>query len=213
MDKENLKKLLLSLKEEDYTKNVDLHIHSNKSDGLMFPDEIIKQAKKQGKKYISISDHNSVDAYFLASIQKEDFVIPSVEFDCFYKGVLIHILGYCIDINNEEIKKLFAVSHLGRSNNLYRIFKLRSAKNVINKIHKAGGISVLAHPACYWCLNLDKYIKSLIDLGLDGIETYYPYNGFRGVLKFHSKNTVKKIADKYGLIKTGGSDSHGKNLL
>ena len=48
-------------------------------------------------------------------------------------------------------------------------------------------------------------------IGLDGVEVYYPYDRFRSVVKFHSAETVKKIADKYPeLIQTGGSDFHGE---
>ena len=103
MTREELKNLLLSFKEEDYYKNVDLHIHSCESDGKMTPNEIVEQAKLQSKKYIAISDHNTIDAYLSTNILSEDIVIPAVEFDCFYKGVLIHILGYGIDI--EKCKK------------------------------------------------------------------------------------------------------------
>lgn len=213
METENLKKLLLSFNEEDYNTKVDLHIHSNESDGEMTPEEIVKQAKKLGKQYISISDHNSIDAYLNSNILSEKNIIPSVEFDCIYKGVLIHILAYGIDIYNEEIKKLFSFSLLGKKNVIYRLFKLRKAKEVIQKIKLAGGISVLAHPACYWCFYLDKFVKSLVNMGLDGIETYYPYRGLRCIVKFHSKAEVKRVAEKYNLIKTGGSDTHGKFLI
>ena len=108
---------------------------------------------------------------------------------------------------------MYATNNLGKKFNLYRIFKLRNPKTVIEKINKAGGIAVLAHPACYWCINIDSFIKDLMNLGIEGIETYYPYNGLRGILKFHSKYTINKIAEKYNLIKTGGTDSHHKELL
>ncbi len=212
MDRETLKKLLLSLKEEDYTLNADLHIHSNNSDGKMTPEKIVEQAKIKNKKFIAIADHNNIDAYLSTNILAENIVIPAVEFDCFHKGIIIHILGYGINIDNSEIKTLFAITPAGKRNNLYRIFKLRNPIEVISKIKNAGGIAVLAHPACYPCRNLDLFIKPLIDNGLDGIETYYPYNGFRRIFKFHKKITVKQIADKYNLIKTGGSDTHGKKL-
>ena len=213
MIKKDLKNLLLSFKEEDYYKNVDLHIHSCESDGEMTPYEIIEQARKKNKKYIAISDHNTIDAYLSTNILKEEIIIPAVEFDCFFQGVLIHILGYGIDIDNEDIKSLYATNNLGKKFNLYRIFKLRNPKTVIEKINKAGGIAVLAHPACYWCINIDSFVKDLMNLGIEGIETYYPYNGLRGILKFHSKYTINKIAEKYNLIKTGGTDSHHKELL
>lgn len=213
MNRESLKKLLLSFTGEDYKSNVDLHIHSNESDGKMAPLEILKQAKEAGKKYIAIADHNNIDAYLSTNILSEELVIPAVEFDCIFKGVIIHILGFGINIDNEEIKSLYAPEGIGCRHDIYRLIKLRNAKEVIDKIKGAEGIPVLAHPACYWCFDLDKFIKQLVDLGLEGLETYYPYRGFRGVLKFHSADKVKEIADKYGLIKTGGTDSHGKKLL
>lgn len=213
MIREELKNLLLSFTEDDFYKNVDLHIHSNESDGEMTPYEVVEQAKLQGKKYVAICDHNTIDAYLSTNILREEFIIPAVEFDCFYKGVLIHILGYGINIDNEEIKSLYATSHNGKTHNIFRLFNLRNPKEVIEKIIKAGGIPVLAHPACYWCLDLDNFVKGLVEFGLEGVEVYYPYNGLRGVIKFHSKQSVLKIAEQNNLIKTGGTDSHGKNLL
>ena len=213
MIKDDLKNLLKSFNAEDFYNNVDLHIHSCCSDGKMTPYEIVEQAEKTEKKYISICDHNTIEAYLSTNILSNPTVITGVEFDCFYKGVLIHILGYGIDIDNEEIKPLYAASRYGRKFNLYRLFKLRNAKEVIEKINKAGGIAVLAHPSCYWCVNADSFIKELIDMGLEGIEAYYPYKGLRGLLKFHSSKMPLAIAEKYNLIKTGGTDSHRRRLL
>ena len=213
MTREELKNLLLSFKEEDYYKNVDLHIHSCESDGKMTPNEIVEQAKLQSKKYIAISDHNTIDAYLSTNILSEDIVIPAVEFDCFYKGVLIHILGYGIDIDNEEIKSLYAKNSNAKKHNLFRLFHLRNPKEVIEKINKAGGIAVLAHPACYWCINLDSFVKSLVQMGLEGVEVYYSYHGLRSLVKFHSRKKVLEVANNNNLVKTGGSDSHGIELL
>ena len=41
-------------------KYADLHIHSSYSDGAYTPEEIIDIAKKNGVKYISITDHDSI---------------------------------------------------------------------------------------------------------------------------------------------------------
>ncbi|MCD7779051.1 MAG: PHP domain-containing protein, partial [Candidatus Gastranaerophilales bacterium] len=211
--KKELKNLLISLKEEDFYNNVNLHIHSCESDGKLTPYEIVEQAKKAGKKYISICDHNTIEAYLSTNILREEMVIPAVEFDCYYKGVLIHILGYGINIDDEGMKSLYSKSEAGRKFTLYRLFNLRNPKEVIEKINNAGGIAVLAHPACYWCFDIDAFVKGLINLKLEGIEVYYPYNGLRRFVKFHSKKEIAAIAEKYNLIKTGGSDLHGKKLL
>lgn len=204
----NIKELLKSFSQEDFEKNVNLHIHSNFSDGKLSPQALIEDAKEKNYRFIAISDHNTVDAYIQTDILKESVVIPAIEFDCWYKGVLVHILGYGIDVRNKELAKICAKTKKETEADMVRLFNHRHPKNVINAIHNAGGIAVLAHPACYWAINLDHFVKTLIAHGLDGIEVYYPYRRHRGIIKFHSADTVKKIGKKYNLILTGGSDSH-----
>ena len=94
------------------------------------------------------------------------------------------------------------------NHNFCRIFHLRNAKEVIEKIHKAGGLAILAHPCCYPTLSLDSLIKDLKMQGIDGVEAFYKYGRLRKYVKFHSATTVKKIAEKYELLKTGGTDKH-----
>ena len=208
----NLKELLLSFFQSDFEKNVDLHIHSNFSDGKLTPEELLENAKNKGYKLIAIADHNTVEAYkktdILNSVNPQ--VITAIEFDCWYKGVLVHMLGYGIDIYNDGLLKLCAKTKKETEADIVRLLNHRHPKDVIKAIHAAGGIAVLAHPACYWALSLEGLIKSLMKNGLDGVEVYYPYPRFRSVVKFHSAKAVLKIAEKYPeLIKTGGSDFHG----
>jgi predicted metal-dependent phosphoesterase TrpH len=75
-----------------------------------------------------------------------------------------------------------------------------SALEAVELIHQAGGLAVMAHPG----LNrTDDVIPALVDAGLDGIEC------------FHTKHSTVmserylEIAEKYGLLVTGGSDCHG----
>ena len=201
-----MKDLFKSFSEKDFFENINLHIHTNLSDGKSSPENIIQRFKNL--KYFSITDHNCVEAYKNEEINNCPNLIKGVEFDCWYKGVLIHILGYGMDIKNEEFKKLLGKNHKECSQTVLRLIQARNTKKVIKAIKDSGGIAILAHPACCWCINLDSFIKNLINLGLDGVETYYPYDRFRGVVKFHYTSTVKKIANKYNLIKTGGTDEH-----
>ena len=208
----NLKELLLSFSQADFESNIDLHIHSNFSDGKLTPEELLENAKNKGYKLIAIADHNTVEAYKKTDILNSVYpqVITAIEFDCWYKGVLVHMLGYGIDIYNDGLLKLCAKTKKGTEADIVRLLNHRHPKDVIKAIHAAGGIAVLAHPACYWAINLDHFIKSLIDLGLDGIEVFYPYRRHRGIIKFHKASTVHAIAEKYNLSMTGGSDSHGQ---
>lgn len=45
-------------------------------------------------------------------------------------------------------------------------------------------------------------------MGLDGVEVYYPYDRITRIVKFHSRKTVKKLAEKHNLLLTGGEDQH-----
>lgn len=74
----------------------------------------------------------------------------------------------------------------------------------VELIKDCGGYAVIAHPM--QLLNsgkLEPLIEGLLPYGLDGLEVYYPTHTEADIVK------LGKIADKYGLIKTGGSDFHG----
>ena len=44
-------------------KKIDLHIHTNYSDGSLTPFEVIDEAYKSKVEVISITDHDTIDAY------------------------------------------------------------------------------------------------------------------------------------------------------
>jgi len=78
-------------------------------------------------------------------------------------------------------------------------FKM-SAAQAIALLHQAGGAAVLAHPGLS---RVDDTIPALVDAGLDGIEA------------FHTKHSTAlaehylEVADRLGVLVTGGSDCHG----
>lgn len=87
---------------------IDLHIHSNYSDGLLCPKEIFEIANKRNLAAISITDHDSVEAIDKAfELQKEYSieVIPGIEISVFYKKCEFHLLGYFIDHYNDAIRR------------------------------------------------------------------------------------------------------------
>ena len=207
-NKNDIKEILANLSREDYEKDVDLHLHTCCSDGKLTPEQILADAKKKGYRLIAISDHNTIEAHKNQNITDSSMVLKAVEFDCWYKGVLVHILGYGMDITNQDFLNLCAKTKKETEADIVRFFNSRKPKDVIEAVHKAGGVAILAHPACYWAINLDKFIKSLVDIGLDGVEAFYLYRRHRGIIKFHKAETVEKIGRKYNLLLTGGSDSH-----
>ena len=207
---EDIKEIINNFKEEEYFSFVNLHIHSKFSDGKAEFEDIIKQAIDYGFTKIAICDHNTVEGH---KKYKDKILIPAVEFDCWCGYVFMHLLAYGIDVENPILTRFLAKSKQETEMDIVRIFSRRNIIKLIDAIHQAGGIAVLAHPACCWAFNLDKFVQMLVSYGLDGIEVYYPYARHRKIFKFHSEEKVKEIAEKYNLIKTGGTDCHTRNIL
>ena len=77
-----------------------------------------------------------------------------------------------------------------------------SPAEAIKLIHEAGGLAVLAHPMVD---NAVKHVETLANLGLDGLEVYH-YSCSR-----QDRKRIRKLADKFGLVLSGGSDYHGRD--
>lgn len=106
-------------------KIIDLHIHTTCSDGELTPKEVINVAIKNRVSVISITDHDTIGAY-----QKELFdyakdnnikIIPGVEISTKSDKCGIHVLGYDIDLNNEEFKNKLEKLRNSRHEYLYQV--------------------------------------------------------------------------------------------
>ena len=79
---------------------IDLHIHSEYSiDGISSISEILKIMS--GMDYISITDHDSIDAHKVPIVSDHPIVITGCEFTCFYKSPsnMLHLLAYKFKTN------------------------------------------------------------------------------------------------------------------
>lgn len=74
-------------------------------------------------------------------------------------------------------------------------------QQAIGYIRTAGGLAFIAHPANF--LEEEPDIHELISYGFDGIEAIHPNHSDSDVTR------LTTIADKYGLLMSGGTDFHG----
>jgi predicted metal-dependent phosphoesterase TrpH len=83
--------------------NVDLHMHSNASDGLLSPSELIVRAEKNDVDIMSLTDHDSLKGISEAmecAAGKKLILIPGVEISVTWGRVTIHVLGLNVDPRN-----------------------------------------------------------------------------------------------------------------
>ncbi|HEX5132640.1 MAG TPA: PHP domain-containing protein [Candidatus Krumholzibacteria bacterium] len=92
-----------------FDKRIDLHTHSNHSDGVHAPAVLVDLAKWKGISAISLCDHDSLEGYpeLEAAARKEGVeFITGVELSCEYVGKDLHILGYGVDRTDEQLQTL-----------------------------------------------------------------------------------------------------------
>lgn len=252
---------------------IDLHIHSKFSDGTDSIDDIVKIVKGKNIPAIALTDHDTTfgtSEMIEKAGRKNIIAIPAVEISSVSNGNLIHILGYNIDIRNDQLQQLLSTicsyfnetfyehySWLLKNNildfDIEKIIKFASYKQslalsdilkamiadgapytlkdwpeflnskvmhfqghfkenfpvhsseAVEVITQAGGTAVFAHPAKIGSVDI-KEMEILLPHGLGGVEVYYPYHDRELVERYEN------FADVHGLLKTGGTDWHGKEL-
>jgi predicted metal-dependent phosphoesterase TrpH len=111
----------------------DLHIHTNHSDGLFSPEEVVDLATAKNLDGIAITDHDTITGIKIAMEYSKRYnnfiVIPGIEFGCVYDDEEVHILGYFIDYENSELIKLTDILKKSR---------LNRGVEMINKINELG---------------------------------------------------------------------------
>ncbi len=251
---------------------VDLHMHSNASDGTENPAELIDHAEALGLEAVALTDHDTVSGlpeFLAAAKERKVEAVPGVEISTSISNREIHMVGLFVDhkdktlveflekirvnrntrnetilrklnslgyeINMEELQAEAGGDSIGRphiaailirkgyfENNAeaferclrrgrpaYCRRELPSPEESIKRIHHAGGVAIWAHPLYrnkYTRSHVRGVLKKLVPLGLDGIECFY--TGFTT----RQTDTIIELADQHGLLLSGGSDYHGKNL-
>ena len=251
---------------------VDLHTHSTASDGTFAPDAVARLAKQSGLVGFALTDHDTIAGLEAAANAARELAIdfvPGVELSCeFPHPGTLHLLAYCIDPHNPQLREMLArliqardarnprmvrrLNELGIAISLEEVEDaaggevvgrphmaavlvrkgyVSSVKDAFNKylgqgaaayvekerlspreaiatVLAAGGLPVLAHPIQLRAENdaqLERIVKDLTDLGLAGIEVIHSDHDAALIEKY------TKLADRFGLLKTGGSDFHGVN--
>lgn len=111
---------------------VDLHIHTNASDGLHTPGEVISMSRAAGLRAIAITDHDTVDGLAEAVVAAAGTgleVIPGVELSTEVADAEIHILGYFVNYTDPEFMARLAA---------FRDSRLMRARMILARLDALG---------------------------------------------------------------------------
>ena len=182
---------------------VDLHLHTNLSDGLLSPEEVVSIAKNNGCQTISITDHELCRNYQQLSKKYGINIIPGIEFNTSISN--LHLLGYGISDFNKMDEAMLS---LRKVNEVICI-------EVIEKLKRDGfNVSVKQLKEYLYGINLDyqildkrKLVKYLIYTGYSSsiVETYQKLIGKRQKyyvpnIKMSPKSVIKLVESCGGKV-------------
>lgn len=172
---------------------VDIHVHTNKSDGAGTVAEVLEAASSKPELLaIAITDHNEISGALEAAKRAHKYGVKVIV------GEEISTLaGHVIGIFLKE-----------------KIDKGLTPEETIREIHRQGGVAIIPHPYPHYRGVGVEIVATLIKSPNpqerpDAVEVR---NGFPAQLVFH--NQIKKLNLKsWNLAEVGGSDSHHPRSL
>ncbi len=196
---------------------LNFHCHTLCSDGSLVPERLGEQAVALGLRHLAVTDHHSTAALaplrrWLAAEAERGEAVPTLwsgmEISCLLEGCLVHVLALGFDETGSEASAALAPYRQGSA----PVGEALRAGEVVRRIHGAGGLALLAHPARYR-LPFARLINAAAELGLDGGEAWYDY-----AMQPRWQPTplvCESIAaqlEGLGLLRSCGTDTHGLEL-
>lgn len=127
---------------------VDLHVHSNVSDGTLSPLELVLHAKEKGLSAMALTDHDTVDGLdeaISAGALYQVEVIAGIELSADFPKDNLHFVGLCIDYKNKSfLEKLRPLRDSRQIRNAEMLAKLRGMGFAIT-VDEDSNITTRAH--------------------------------------------------------------------
>jgi predicted metal-dependent phosphoesterase TrpH len=171
------------------------------------------QAVALGLRHLAITDHHSTAALAPAQQVLERLALggqpvprlwSGIEISCLLEGCLVHVLGFDFDPRAPDLEPY--------GQGQAAVGQALRAEQVVERLHGAGGLALLAHPGRY-----RKPFGPLIDaaaaLGFDGAEAYYDYAMAPSWQPTPLVcDAIASQLEKLGLLRSCGTDTHGRAL-
>jgi hypothetical protein len=112
---------------------IDLHTHTNASDGLLAPEDLAARAAAGGVSVLSVTDHDTVAAAHAAGqacAARGIAFVPGIEITAIVDGLDVHVLGYFIDPASEILGALLADQRRSRFDRIREIVARLAARDI-----------------------------------------------------------------------------------
>lgn len=103
---------------------IDLHTHSNASDGTEAPAEVVRQAALAGIDVLGLTDHDVTTGWAEADAAGREhgvLVVPGIEVSCSWYGISVHLLAYLPDPQDSMLMEELAQTRTSRVTRMQRM--------------------------------------------------------------------------------------------
>lgn len=248
---------------------IDLHTHSNRSDGTFEPAEVVRRAAELGLDVVALTDHDTtqgLEEALAAGAELGIEVVPGVELSAEHDGTSVHVLAYWPDVTDAELQAELSrlrderfrrgelivdkLRELGLPVSFERVREIAGGGNIVRPhiaqamveagivetereafdryladgkpahvpkhaldpvdavglILRAGGVCVLAHPGMWGDQSSvpEELIERMAAAGMRGLEVDHADH------TPEQRAHYRRLAERLGLVPTGGSDCHGE---
>ncbi len=131
---------------------VDLHAHSNVSDGLLTPTELVREASRRGLRVLALTDHETVGGLAearAAALQLGIDFVPGVEINSDADRREVHILGYYVNEDDADFVAALALLEQQRVERIDRMLgQLREIGKPLDadRVHELAGPGTIGRP-------------------------------------------------------------------
>ncbi len=149
--------------------NIDLHMHSTASDGMLSPTELVNLCSENKVQVMALTDHDTTEGLDEAKVAAEEKgiqLIAGVEFSASWENKVLHIIGLNLDTENSNLIDALNALKQQRLNRAERIAKKLEGAGIPNALEGAkkyanGGLIARPHFAQF--LIAEGHVKTAQD--------------------------------------------------
>jgi len=191
---------------------IDLHIHTNKSDGSLTPSEVLELARSKGLEVVSITDHNTILGVkeIVESANNDIIIIPGIEFTISDYLDHTHLLAYFINFNSLVLHKALKIYEYRKYKTMLKFLeKLRKHDIDISEKKVMNAFGRLSYKNVARYLAAEGYVKTFDDAFIqyiDNRELLVNNAGFglrETISLINEINGISVLAHPFSLGKTG----------
>jgi predicted metal-dependent phosphoesterase TrpH len=191
---------------------IDLHTHSTFSDGSLTPEALVDAAVEAGLSALALTDHDTTDGIprFMAAAEAAGITgVPGVELSVDSASGTMHVLGYCVDLENADFQTALRLIRDGRERRNHKVLTALAALGMPldwNTVAGLAGGDVVGRPHIAQAMIDTGYVsnkqvafKQFLGKGLPAYVERFRFSSAEGIARIRNAGGIAVLAHPFTL--------------